>query len=281
MIGGIDALAGGHGNDGFFFGADNNLTASDRIDGGAGTDTIALRGDHSGANAIAFDPASFTGVEILTFLSSHSNEYGGQILPVGFDYDVTLADANLAPGASLDVIAGNLRSDETFRFDGRAETNGSLRIISGAGDDILFGGSGGDTLYGGLGADRLEGGAGGDIYFYRSVAESTSTGYDSLVGFDALEDRIDVPGGGSRAVTHSATGSLSAASFDQDLAAGMDGVLGAGQAALFTASSGSLAGHVFAVVDANGVAGYQPGEDFVFDMIDPVRPLDTGAAFIG
>ena len=103
---------------------------------------------------------------------------------------MTLADANLAPGASLDVIAGNLRSDETFRFDGRAETNGSLRIISGAGDDILFGGSGGDTLYGGLGADQIDGGAGADTYVYRSVRDSTAASRDTIV-FGA-GDRIDL-----------------------------------------------------------------------------------------
>ena len=170
MIGGIDALAGGNGNDGFFFGADGNLTAADRIDGGAGIDTIALRGNY-------------------------------------------------------------------------------------------------------VGADALEGGAGADTYWYRSAAESTSLGHDSITGFDSSEDRIDAPGG-ARTLSQSGSGSLSTASFDADLAAGLDGVLGAGQAALFAASAGSLAGRLFAVIDVNGSDGYQAGEDLVIELVAPVLPID-------
>ena len=78
----------------------------------------------------------------------------------------------------------------------------------------------------------------------------------------------------------SAAGTLSTASFDADLAAGLDGILGAGQAALFSASSGSLAGHVFAVVDVNGVAGYQAGQDVVIELVNPVLPIDPMAGVI-
>jgi hypothetical protein len=183
---GVDDLKGGAGNDGFFFGADANLTAADRITGGAGTDSIALRGNY----ALAFDAASFTGIEVLTFLSGHTNEYGGPIAANGFDYDVTIADGNVAAGALLQVIGVNLRADESLRFDGRAETNGSLRILSGAGDDTLFGGSGNDTLYGALGADQLDGGTGADTYLYRSVQDSTAASRDTIA-FGA-GDRIDL-----------------------------------------------------------------------------------------
>ena len=38
-------------------------------------------------------------------------------------------------------------------------------------------------------------------------------------------------------------------------------------AVLFTPDSGGLAGANFLVVDANGVAGYQAGADYVFQMV--------------
>ncbi len=48
---------------------------------------------------------------------------------------------------------------------------------------------------------------------------------------------------------------------------------------LFTADGGSLATHTFLVVDANGVAGYQAGLDFVFDVTggSNLGTLGTGA----
>jgi hypothetical protein len=183
---GVDDLKGGAGNDGFFFGADNNLTAADRIAGGAGTDSIALRGNYS----LAFGPASFSGIEVLTFLSGHTNEYGGPIAAGGFDYDVTMADGNLGAGGLLQVIGVNLRTDETLRFDGRAESDGSFRILSGSGNDTLYGGSGNDTLYGALGADNLEGGAGADTYLYRTAQDSTAAARDTIAFGPA--DRIDL-----------------------------------------------------------------------------------------
>ena len=90
-----------------------------------------------------------------------------------------------------------------------------------------------------------------------------------------------MPGGGARAFGQAASGSLSTGSFDADLEAALDGVLGAGQAALFTANGGGLAGHVFAIVDANGVDGYQAGEDFVIELANPVLPIDPMATIIG
>ncbi|MDB5721113.1 MAG: hypothetical protein JWP15_1731 [Alphaproteobacteria bacterium] len=277
---GVDDLVGGHGSDGFLFGADGNLTAADHVDGGTGIDTLALRGNYVGGNAVVFQDGSIANIEVLALLSGHSNEYGGVIVPAGFDYDLTMADGNVAAGQRLDVNAAALGADESVRFDGHLESNGSFRILSGAGDDTLIGSAQGDLIYGGLGADRLTGGAGADTYLYHSAAESTSTGYDIITGFDYREDRIDVPGGGSRSFSQAGTGALSTASFDADLSSGLSGVLGAGQAALFTANGGTLSGHVFAVIDANGVAGYQAGQDLVIEMVAPVVPIDMHAGVI-
>jgi hypothetical protein len=72
------------------------------------------------------------------------------------------------------------------------------------------------------------------------------------------------------------TGRLNSATFDQDLAAALNAVLGAGEAALFTPNSGDFAGRTFGIVDANGVAGYQAGEDFVLEFVSPMVPPAIG-----
>jgi Ca2+-binding RTX toxin-like protein len=177
---GNDVLSGGGGNDGFFFGADGNLNGADIVNGGGGIDSIALRGNYTGANAVVLQPTSLVAVEVIALLSGHSNEFGGFINLAGFDYDVRTNDANVAAGVRIEVAAGNLRANESLTFNGEAETDGSFRIISGAGDDSLTGGAGNDILYGALGADVLQGNGGADIYLYRFATESTAAGRDRI-----------------------------------------------------------------------------------------------------
>jgi hypothetical protein len=57
-------------------------------------------------------------------------------------------------------------------------------------------------------------------------------------------------------------------------------VLGIGQAAAFQAISGDMAGRIFGIVDANGIAGYQAGEDFVVEFVTPVTPPDPTIDFL-
>ena len=274
---GDDDLIGGSGNDGFFFGADGNFTGDDRVVGGAGIDSIALRGNYG--SPLVLQDGTFSGIEVLAILSGHSNEFGGVIVPAGFDYSLQLADGNVAAGQRLDVNAARLGADERLSFNAVGETDGSFRILSGAANDSLFTGAGDDVIYGGLGRDAMGGGAGGDTFVYRSAAESTSINHDAINGFDWTEDRIDAPGG-VRGFTRAASGELSIATFDDNLAAALDGILGAGEAALFTADSGDQIGNIFAVIDTNGVAGYQAGQDLVIWLVNPVLPIDPNAGVI-
>ena len=189
---GVDQLIGGGGSDGFFFDADANgsLTGADRIDGGSNVDTIALRGNYIDAKAVTFTDTSMSAVEVVAFLTGLANPYGGPIVPAGFDYAVTMANGNVAAGASVDIIGTTLGANESVSFDGRAETDGSYRIILGAGDDVVFGGQGADLLYGGLGADQLDGSGGADSYVYRGTAESTAASTDTVLLGDG--DRFDL-----------------------------------------------------------------------------------------
>lgn len=187
---GVDLLIGGGGRDGFFFGNDRNFDADDRIDGGAGIDSLALRGDYAGERHIAFGETSFVNIEVLVLLSGHSNQFGGPIVADGFDYVLFAADGNVAAGARLDVVATTLAADESFSFYGSAESDGAFRIFAGAGYDLLIGGAGDDLLYGGLGQDVLQGGEGSDLFVYRAVGESVATMADQVT-FDA-GDRFDL-----------------------------------------------------------------------------------------
>jgi len=95
--------------------------------------------------------------------------------------------------------------------------------------------------------------------------------YSLVADSDADAHNIDLPMSLAAAVT---SGSLSEASFDDDLSAALGG-LGAGQAALFAPDSGDHAGKIFLVVDGNDVAGYQEGEDYVFGIAG-LPPADLG-----
>lgn len=78
-------------------------------------------------------------------------------------------------------------------------------------------------------------------------------------------------------------GALSAASFDADIAKAVGQSLTAGHGLFFTPDSGDFAGEAFLVVDANGKAGFQAGEDIVYHLmpvfldwghIQAVTPMD-------
>ncbi|CAA9509963.1 MAG: hypothetical protein AVDCRST_MAG91-1567, partial [uncultured Sphingomonadaceae bacterium] len=130
------------------------------------------------------------------------------------------------------------------------------------------------------GRDLLHGGEGADLFLFASAAESTSVNFDNLAGFNpAGGDRIDLPGTVSAMNPAVQGGSLSQGSFDADLSAAL-GVdqLSAGNAVLFTASSGDMAGRLFLIADGNGQAGYQAGADFVFELTSPPPLTDINAS---
>jgi Ca2+-binding RTX toxin-like protein len=275
---GVDLLTGGAGNDVFFFAHEGRLGAGDHVDGGAGVDGLFLRGNFT----IDFnDPAYFDlvrNVENFTLTSVTDTRYA-RSLDTEFDYDIVTDDDLVGAGLTVTFNGGQLQANETMKLDASHETDGHLRIFAGASNDTLIGGAGNDLLYGGLGADMLDGGAGGDTFRYNSAAESTGLAHDVLTGFDYSVDRLDLAG------THDSFDSLNgglldSATFNADLAAAMNGILDANEAVFFTADSGDRAGSIFLIVDQNGIAGYQAGEDYVFDVTASPPPLGPVPDFI-
>jgi Ca2+-binding RTX toxin-like protein len=220
------------------------------------------------------------GLEAGTHLGGTAAGVEQLILIGGFDYGLIGNDGDVASGDVLTVIGTSLGSGHHLDFDGSAELDGAFAFLGGAGGDHFTGGAGNDDFHGLGGADVLAGGGGADVFHYGSASESTGAAHDSLVGFDFAADRIDLPGAVTGFDAKVGHGALSTSSFDADLAAAFGSAnLGANHAAWFTPDSGDLAGQTFLIVDGNGVAGYQAGQDFVFHMSEPPPPDLSGVGF--
>lgn len=211
-------------------------------------DTLELGGDYSAG----FELEVRNGVEQV-------------ILHAGNDYNLIAGDEDVAAGARLTVNAMPLADANRVLFDGTAETDGSFLFYGSDTGDMFLGGAGKDIVYGLGGGDVLSGGGGSDSFVYYDAAHSSGADHDLLADFDAATDKIDLNVTVSGFDAAIAAGTLSADSFDADLGAALAG-LGAGRAVYYAPDAGDLAGTVFLVVDANGIAGYQEGEDYVFAM---------------
>ncbi|QAY77977.1 calcium-binding protein [Sphingosinicella sp. BN140058] len=280
--GGADHADGRGGNDSFVYGS--QWDSGDHVNGGSGHDTLQLTGDYD----LAFGEDQITDVERLLLIGGPSG--------VPFNYTLDMADGNVAAGQRMVVDGRDLVRTETLRFDGTSETDGSYQVFGGFGDDVisgsrghdilsgengadqLRGGDGDDILLGGLGADVLSGGGGADVFRYHSAAESTTIRFDTIVGFDVTEDRIDLPfqAIGPERIT---SGALSLESFGSDLRAAAF-FLGNSLSALFTPDSGDLAGRTFLLIDGDGKNGYTPVQDYVIELTQPSSPLEGVNFFI-
>jgi len=266
--GGNDTLDGGDGNDAFFFGA--AFDANDSVDGGAGTnDQIGLQGNYG---ALTLGANSTRNVEVLALLRGVTGDLAS--------YNITLADDLVGAGQTFTLFG--LATETGFTLNATAETNGNVNVFGGSGADTISTGAGNDRIFGGGGADVLNGGAGADTFVYDAVSQSTGINYDRIIGFRFGEDKFDFGFAIEGLDFTVANRSLSRASFDADLGA----AIGAAQltprnAVLFQPSAGDLAGQTFLVVDANGIAGYQSGGDYVVQLVQPTQMFSAGSNGLG
>lgn len=159
--GGTDTVIGGSGNDSIYAGA--AFDSSDSVDGGAdGFDSLGLHGTYAG---LTFGAAGLVGIELVALLSGTDTRFvnlGGALT----GYNLTLVDANIAAGATLNFQANVLRAGENFTLNASAETNGRVITFGGRGTEVLTGGSGDDGFYFGetrySALDTVDGGAGFD-----------------------------------------------------------------------------------------------------------------------
>ena len=246
---GHDVFTGGDLRSTFTF-QSKSFAPSDRVDGGPGTAELQLAGNY--AHGLKFQNASIKNIEDIYMYGGHS-------------YKLIMADGNVAAGQTL-YVHGPTGVGDTLVFNGAKETDGLFFAYGGPAHDVLIGGKGDDYLTGYGGGDRLTGGPGHDHFEYTFAADSTSTRYDTIVGmnFAGVDDIFPGAGVVVTGIDHKVGhGTLSTASFDHDLHAKLRAThLHANHAVLFTPDAGSLAGHIFLVIDANGTAGYQAGADW-------------------
>jgi len=261
---GTDHFTGGAGDDGFYFGPGRFDTATDTVNGGAGSnDQLALDGSYTAT----IGAAQVQNVEVLVLLRGLAGDLA--------NYNITLADDLVGAGQTFTVFG--LATETGFTLDATAVTDANIRIFGGSGNDTITTGAGNDRIFGGGGADVINGGAGADTFVYDAVSQSTGVSYDGITGFVSGTDKFDFNFTVTGVDASVGSGALSMGSFDANLA----GVIGAGQlaanhAVLFQADAGDLAGQTFLIVDANGVAGYQAGEDYVIQLTAPPPTLAVG-----
>lgn len=237
---GNDTFFGGDGGDLFAFNGGMSLTAADHIDGGSGTNQVAIGGDYSAG---------------LTFASTTLRNIFDLSLSHG-DYKLTMNNGNVAAGAAMQI--DGFLSDHLI-FDGSAETNGNFLIYaSKTGSSDLTGGQMGDTF--GFTNNTLSGATRNTIH--RFDFDMDKVKFANVTDIDAR-------------VSH---GSVSDATFDTDLTnifgAGKTHELGAHHAVAFQADAGGLMGQWFLIVDGDGTAGYSSGHDLVLHLDAPIHNKD-------
>ncbi|URW74652.1 VCBS domain-containing protein [Sphingomonas donggukensis] len=230
---GDDNLAGGTGNDTLYGEGDD-----DTLSGGTGNDVL-----HGGMGSNIVDGGSGTDTGVL------EGNYNDYTITRGAGSNVTFANANGMETTSFVNV-------EQFRF-----ANGVVLTLGANGSDMF-------DLSGATQPVTLSTGAGQDLLTYTGAAQSSGTGYDSFPDFDYASDVIRI-GGTHDSYASVSGGALNTASFNDDLAASIGAQLTGGAAVFFTPNAGDLSGSTFLVVNANGVDGYQPGQDYVFHMPAP------------
>ena len=103
------------------------------------------------------------------------------------------------------MLTGSAAIDGTGNAQGNVITGntGANRLFGGAGDDTLEGCGGGDMLDGGAGVDRLVGSSGADTFVFSVPLVAGK--YDTIVGFDANHDMVQLSGTIFGALPHGAT----------------------------------------------------------------------------
>lgn len=230
-------------------GGDDDIEIDDAptlIDGGDGIDTIIgssqerlVDTDHDGVAEIE---ATTNGVSI--------NLEREKIVDDGWGNQGRVLNVENAWGSN---------GDDTLVGD-----DGNNVLYSFMGDDVIKMGAGDDTTSGGDGVDVMTGGAGADHFQYYLVQESTGSVVDSITDFTSGEDRIDLFN-----FVSGVDATVTADKFKHIAGAADGDHLAAGHAVLV-----DVGAKTYLVIDANFVAGYQAGEDYLIRM-DGVTAITT------
>ena len=201
------------------------------------------------------------------------------------DFNNFVADNDVAGFQSRlfhgdDTLTGSTKGDNLLGLGGTDHIDGL------DGNEILDGGRGRDFLTGGAGADHIHGGRGADVFVYHAASESGGGVYDTIDDFNVHQDTLIVPHIVQGLNDSVDAGTSHSNNVDANLAAAFDAdhldSYHAGVATVYvdlglhpTPSTGyaqpdgPIFKETFLVVDVNGVAGYQAGEDLAIRIGDP------------
>ncbi|MEM1264452.1 MAG: SdrD B-like domain-containing protein [Pseudomonadota bacterium] len=175
----------------------NGSSANETIFAQSGNDTIRGNNGNDTIHTGEGDDVAFggNGDDVAHGFYGEDSIHGG----AGNDY--------VTGGFGEDEVYGDVGDDEVYGDDGNDVVYGGTGndkvggdnhddvLYGGAGDDELWGGpldSGNDILIGGAGADLLGGGDGNDIYRFEATTDSTAESRDTILGFVAGVDLLDV-----------------------------------------------------------------------------------------
>ena len=178
--GGADVVSGKGGDDIFYAGG--AYTSMDSLTGGAGYDTLELDGsggDYRGRILLGGGSSGFEKVEI-----SYPFE----------NYRIKLADSFAAPSAASDTLTiATPGASSNIEFNGAAERDMKLLVITEDGNDALTGGKMDDTFVLDAGSDTVNGGGGDDLfaYFINPMLDASDR-MDGGRGFDTISVNGDL-----------------------------------------------------------------------------------------
>jgi Ca2+-binding RTX toxin-like protein len=218
---GVDLLSGGDGNDVLVW---NNGDASDRDEGGAGTDEVEVNGaptaaDEFTARPDAGEPGSvlFERINLVKFeieVQAERLTVNGLGGPDHFTPDPEFP-TGLAGLTGLTVNGGSA-GDSLVGGDGADQINGGTgadalgggegadQINGGDENDISEAGGGDDRIVGGTGEDALHADAGDDVIVWNN-GDGTDPVNDGGPGFDRVEVNGSVTAGDALKLTASAS----------------------------------------------------------------------------
>ncbi|MFM7183325.1 MAG: calcium-binding protein [Planctomycetota bacterium] len=247
------SISGYDSDAGAYVGASYYANTIEAIRFGSGGDFVSIR--EGSALAAVIDGG--TGTDTLWYAGE---PYRWAAWTAGVTVDLAAGTASgLAGATAFETVYGGNGGDT---LAGNAAAN---LLAGGAGNDTLIGRGGDDTLAGGDGSDTLEGGLGDDIYaFARSLGATTDTVTEAAgQGSDTLDfTQVTAPGGIDATIGGSIDVTFGTNRVSVATAAGIDVVLGTGQADVFRLADGAAFG--------GRLDGYgNPGYDFTdFDTLD-------------
>ncbi|WP_322993512.1 calcium-binding protein [Limnohabitans sp.] len=229
-FGGADTLTGGAGNDVFNFASSAQLAQAASVNGGAGSDRVAIA---TGTSDLAIVDSDFTrvsemenlfvtrtagshvltlgtvtsaayanGISVFLYLAGSSAvEIQGSLLTVRISIS-TIPDisASIQGGSGNDNLLFGATSLSDSSINGGF---GNDSIRGGSGSDTLVGGDGQDSIQGNIGSDLLTGGPGSDQFLYSTASHSNANS-----AIDRITDLV-LDGANGDLLDFSLTGTLS------------------------------------------------------------------------